>query len=61
MTTGPRSAGEFCWINMLTPQPEQARDFFSTDCTDLTDAYGCTVPGSPPCTRMSSHCAARLV
>ena len=26
--TGTRKPGEFCWINMLTPQPEQARDFF---------------------------------
>ncbi|HEX3151108.1 MAG TPA: VOC family protein [Gemmataceae bacterium] len=23
-----RKAGEFCWINMLTPQPDAARDFF---------------------------------
>src|ERR1700730_4685900 len=28
MTTDIRKAGEFCWINMLTPQPEQARAFF---------------------------------
>jgi uncharacterized protein len=28
MATGTRKAGEFCWINMLTPQPEQAREFF---------------------------------
>jgi predicted enzyme related to lactoylglutathione lyase len=28
MTKGIRKAGEFCWINMLTPQPEQARAFF---------------------------------
>jgi len=28
MTTGTRKTGEFCWINMLTPQPEQARAFF---------------------------------
>jgi predicted enzyme related to lactoylglutathione lyase len=26
---GTRKTGEFCWINMLTPQPEQARTFFS--------------------------------
>ena len=25
---GIRKPGEFCWINMLTPQPEQSRDFF---------------------------------
>ena len=30
MTTGTRKAGEFCWINMLTPQPAQARAFFGT-------------------------------
>ena len=24
-----RSPGEFCWINMLTPQPDEARTFFS--------------------------------
>ena len=29
MTAGTRKAGDFCWINMLTPQPEAARDFFS--------------------------------
>ena len=28
MTTGSRQSGEFCWINMLTPQPAAARDFF---------------------------------
>ena len=30
MPTGTRKAGEFCWINMLTPQPAQARTFFGT-------------------------------
>ena len=29
MTTGIRSPGEFCWLNMLTPQPDQARAFFA--------------------------------
>jgi len=29
MPTGTRKPGEFCWINMLTPQPAQARAFFS--------------------------------
>lgn len=28
MTTGTRKTGEFCWINMLTPQPAEARTFF---------------------------------
>lgn len=28
MSMGTRKPGEFCWINMLTPQPEQARAFF---------------------------------
>jgi len=28
MTMGKRKTGEFCWINMLTPQPAQARTFF---------------------------------
>ena len=28
MTTGIRKPGEFCWINMLTPQPAEARAFF---------------------------------
>ena len=28
MTTRIRNPGEFCWINMLTPQPAEARDFF---------------------------------
>jgi predicted enzyme related to lactoylglutathione lyase len=25
-----RKPGEFCWINMLTPEPEAAREFFSS-------------------------------
>jgi predicted enzyme related to lactoylglutathione lyase len=29
MTTGIRKAGDFCWINILTPQPAEARAFFS--------------------------------
>jgi uncharacterized protein len=29
MTTGIRKAGDFCWINILTPQPAEARTFFS--------------------------------
>ena len=29
MTTGTRKTGDFCWINMLTPQPDAARDFYS--------------------------------
>jgi len=28
MTAGTRRAGQFCWINMLSPQPPQACDFF---------------------------------
>lgn len=28
MTTGMRRPGEFCWVNMLTPRPAEARDFF---------------------------------
>jgi predicted enzyme related to lactoylglutathione lyase len=28
MTTGTRRTGDFCWINMLTPQPAEARAFF---------------------------------
>jgi predicted enzyme related to lactoylglutathione lyase len=28
MATGPRRVGDFCWINLLTPKPEQARAFF---------------------------------
>jgi predicted enzyme related to lactoylglutathione lyase/uncharacterized protein YndB with AHSA1/START domain len=27
-TKGFRKPGQFCWINMLTPQPDEARDFF---------------------------------
>ena len=29
MATGVRKAGEFCWFNMLTPEPTKAREFFS--------------------------------
>jgi predicted enzyme related to lactoylglutathione lyase len=28
MATGRRKAGEFCWTNMITPQPAEAREFF---------------------------------
>lgn len=41
MATRLRNTGEFCWINMLTPQPAQAREFF-------TDLFGWTyseIPG----------------
>jgi predicted enzyme related to lactoylglutathione lyase len=30
MTTGVRRNGQFCWINMLTPEPAKAREFFGT-------------------------------
>ena len=30
MTTGMRKIGAFCWINMLTSQPAQTREFFAT-------------------------------
>jgi predicted enzyme related to lactoylglutathione lyase len=29
MATAPRKAGEFCWINMLTPRPAEAMEFFA--------------------------------
>lgn len=29
LTTGSRQHGEFCWINLLTPEPDAARTFFS--------------------------------
>jgi predicted enzyme related to lactoylglutathione lyase len=29
MTTGTRRANDFCWINMLTPRPAEARAFFT--------------------------------
>lgn len=29
MTTGARRLGEFCWFNMLTPDPPKARAFFA--------------------------------
>jgi predicted enzyme related to lactoylglutathione lyase len=28
MTTRMRSTGEFCWFNLMTPQPAEARGFF---------------------------------
>ena len=28
MSKGTRQSGEFCWINMITPQPKEARAFF---------------------------------
>ena len=30
MTTSTRKPGEFCWINILSPDPDKARDFFAT-------------------------------
>ncbi len=30
MATGTRRAGDFCWINMLTPKPTEAREFYRT-------------------------------
>ncbi len=30
MAKGPRKPGEFCWFNMLTPKPAEARAFFAT-------------------------------
>jgi len=30
MTMGVRQAGDFCWINILTPQPAEAREFFGS-------------------------------
>jgi predicted enzyme related to lactoylglutathione lyase len=30
MTTGARSVGDFCWINILTPEPDRAREFFAS-------------------------------
>ena len=29
MTTMIRPPGDFCWINMLTPEPKEACDFFA--------------------------------
>ncbi len=29
MATGIRTPGEFCWINILSPKPEEARAFFT--------------------------------
>ena len=29
MTTNVRQAGDFCWINILTPEPEAAKKFFA--------------------------------
>ncbi len=28
MGSGTRRAGDFCWVNILTPRPREARDFF---------------------------------
>lgn len=30
MTTGVRKSGDFCWVNILTPEPSEARKFFAT-------------------------------
>ena len=41
MTTGVRRPGEFCWINMLTPEPAKAREFFGS----LLDWTYVEIPG----------------
>ena len=40
MATGIRRTGDFCWINMLTPNPAKAREFFAKllDWTYVGDA-----------------------
>ncbi len=30
MPSGPRNTGDFCWINVLTPNPDEAQTFFGT-------------------------------
>ena len=29
MATGIRKAGDFCWVNIMTPQPAEAMEFFA--------------------------------
>jgi hypothetical protein len=29
MPNRPRQSGEFCWINIITPEPEKSKEFFS--------------------------------
>ncbi len=41
MTTGTRRPGDFCWINMLTPQPHEATAFFGK----LLDWTYAQIPG----------------
>jgi len=44
MATGVRKSGEFCWINILTSRPAEAREFFSNlfgwTYTDLPEMGG---------------------
>jgi predicted enzyme related to lactoylglutathione lyase len=41
MPTRERQVGEFCWINVLTPEPDRARAFF----TDLLEWSYLEIPG----------------
>lgn len=50
MTAGIRAAGDFCWVNIITPQPAESCAFFSTllgwRCTEMPGmGFGLSVGG----------------
>jgi predicted enzyme related to lactoylglutathione lyase len=51
MASGTRKTGEFCWINMLTPQPAEARAFFG----QILDWTYFEMPGMGHGVRVAGH------
>ncbi|HEX7880528.1 MAG TPA: VOC family protein [Candidatus Eisenbacteria bacterium] len=51
MTTGPRKFHDFCWTNMLTPQPARAQEFFTKV---LGWSYG-EIPGMGHLLKVDGH------
>jgi predicted enzyme related to lactoylglutathione lyase len=51
MATGTRKVGEFCWINMLTPKPAEAREFFA----DLLGWTYFEIPGTGHLAQVAGH------
>ena len=51
MASGPRKPGEFCWFNMLTPEPAKAREFYA----QLFDWTYLEMPGVGHVAQVAGH------
>ena len=51
MPTGPRPIGDFCWINVLTPDPDAARTYFA----DLLGWTYVELPGMGHLAQVDGH------